>query len=233
MSGNGKPVKNPAEGHRKRLRQRLERDAAGLFDHEILELALGFVHRRKDTKPLARRLLERFGNLRGVCEARGDALQDVQDAGPSTAVFFEIFRELRTRCEEAPLRARIELCSAEAVLKMARSRLSGNTEEEMWGAFVDNGNRLLAWERLSRGTVNTAPLYPREVAVLCLKYKATGFILVHNHPGGNPAPSSADLDLTRSMAAFARGLGLRFLDHLIVTADGHCSLRADGLLTAG
>lgn len=233
MSINGKPVKNPAEGHRGRLRTRLERDAVGLFDYEVLELALGFVHRRKDTKPLAKRLIARFGSLRGVCDAPGEDLLKVEDAGPATAAFFEVFRELRNRCEEAPLRQRIMLCSTEAVLKMSRSRLGAKTEEEMWGAFVDNGNRLLAWERLTRGTVNATPLYPREVAVLCLKHKATGFILVHNHPGGNPAPSSADLEITRHMFAFARSLGLRFLDHIIVTAERHCSFRDDGLLTGG
>ena len=225
-----KAAANPAEGHRERLRNRLLRDPTALLDHEILELALGFVIRRKDTKPLAKRLLQRFGDVRSVREADCDALLQVEGVGPAVAAFFEVIRELECRCAEAPLKKRRLICSTQSVLKLARPRLGAKMEEEMWAAFVDNGNRLLAWERLSKGTVNAAPLYPREVAKQCYRLGASGFVLVHNHPGGNPAPSASDIELTREMALVARTMKLRFLDHIIVTDEGHCSFRDDQLL---
>jgi len=97
-------------------------------------------------------------------------------------------------------------------------------------ALVDNKNRLMAWERVGKGTVDETPVYPREVLALALKHQASGLILAHNHPGGDPSPSIQDRDLTRRIAHSAKELGLRVLDHLIVAESGHFSFQDAGLL---
>ncbi len=217
-------------GHRERLRERLLRDPRGLADYEVLELLLGHVIRRGDTKPLAKELLARFGTLRGVFEAQEGELLDVDGFGPALAAFWALWREVWSRHHEAPLRERAVLSGPEEVAALAKARLGTSRTEEFWLALVDGKNRLLGWERLARGTVDQAPVYPREVMAMALKHQATGVILVHNHPGGDPRPSAADIETTRRIARVAVEMGLRLLDHLVVAEGGWYSFQEQGML---
>ncbi|EMG37044.1 DNA repair protein radc [Desulfocurvibacter africanus PCS] len=217
-------------GHRERLRERLVREPRSLADYEILELLLGHVVRRGDTKPLAKELLTTFGTLRGVFEAQEAELLDVPGFGPSLAGFWALWRETWSRLHEAPLRERAVLSGPEQVAALAKARLGPSRTEEFWLALVDSKNRLLAWERLSRGTVDRTPVYPREVLALALKHQAAGVILVHNHPGGDPKPSSDDIETTRRIARVALEMGLRLLDHLVVAEAGWYSFEQQGML---
>ena len=183
-------------GHRARLRERLLKDSTALADYEILELLLGYALLRRDTKPLAKELLSRFGSIRGVLDALPAEMQ----------------------------------CTPRDVAQMVIPRLSGSPHEELWTATVDAQNRLLTWERLARGTVGMVPCYPRDILERVLQRKASGFFLVHNHPGGTPKASPEDIEMTRNIQRIATSMGLRLLDHLIV-GDGACySIREDGLL---
>jgi len=217
-------------GHRARLKARLQKDAAQIADYEILELLLGCVVLRRDTKDLAKDLLQRFSTLRGVLDARPDELLCVQGFGPSLALFWRLLRELMARYEEAPVRRREILCTPDAVARMARARLAGCPHEELWIALTDHGNRLIAWERLRQGTVGHVPCAPREVLEMALLHKASNIILVHNHPGGNAHPSVPDLHLTHELARLAPSLGLAFLDHVVVTEEAWYSLGRDMLV---
>ena len=170
------------------MRARLRHDPTALPDYEVLELLLGHVLLRRDTKPLAKELLARFGSLRGV------------------------------------------LGSPQAVAEMARVRLAASPHEEVWVALLDTQNRMVAWERASRGTVNASAVYPREILELALRHKAASIILVHNHPGGNPSPSAGDIEITRQLELSAKAIGMRLLDHVIVTDDACYSLKDDGLI---
>lgn len=217
-------------GHRQRLRERLRRDPSALYEYEVLELLLGSVILRRDTKPLAKELLARFGSLRGVLDARPAELQAVKGFGPSLADFWLLLREMLARHAEGPLREREVLSTPAAVATMARARLAGIPHEEVWLALLDGQNRLIGWERLTRGTVNASAVYPREVVEMALRFKASGLILVHNHPGGNPTPSAPDLEITRQLARSAQAVNITLLDHVIVTDDDCYSLKNDGLL---
>lgn len=217
-------------GHRQRLRKRLSESSDKLEDYEILELLLGYVILRKDTKPLAKELLQKFSSLAGVFQAKDEELSTVAGFGPSLSVYWTLLRELGARIQESPIRRREVLCSPEAVAYMARQRLGHLTHEEIWIAFVDSQNRNIAWERLAKGTLDSSALYPRDVLQRALMLKASGFILVHNHPGGNVRPSGADLELTDALHKAAQSVSLRFLDHVIVTEDSCFSLMRDGLL---
>ena len=141
-------------GHRKRLRARLADAPEKLQDYEILELLLGYVILRSDTKPMAKELLTRFGSLRGVIEAQPERYLDIPGIGEGVAGLMALLREFTPRYLESRVRKREELCSPEAVAAMARERLGRLAHEEIWVAYVDNGRRLVAWERAVRGTQN-------------------------------------------------------------------------------
>jgi len=217
-------------GHRQRLKERLARDPRQLLDYELLELVLGQVLARQDTKPLAKELLSRFATLRGVFAARPEELRKVPGFGPALESFWVLWRECQARLREAPIRERAVLASPQAVADLALARLGDCATEEFWVALVDNKNRLLAWERAARGTVDRATVYVREVLSLALESGASGLVLVHNHPGGDPRPSEQDRELTRRLARAAGDLGLRVLDHIVVAEDRFFSFQSEGLL---
>lgn len=217
-------------GHRERLRARLLRDPRQLADYELLELLLGHVLLRRDTKPLAKALLQRFGTLREVFAARPEDLRRVPGFGPALEAFWALWRETWARLSESPLRERQVLDSPEDVAAMALARLADRTTEELWLALVDAKNRLVGWERVGQGTVGEVAVPVREVLHAAIRFEAHGIILVHNHPGGDPAPSESDRRFTRRLDEAAKALGLRLLDHLVVASGGYLSFRSQGLL---
>lgn len=217
-------------GHRQRLRSRLEEAPETLRDYEVLELLLGYAILRKDTKPIAKELLSRFGSLRGVVEARPEQCLDIPGIGNGVVGFMAVLREFIPRYVESRVKKREVLCGPEAVAAMARERLGALAHEEVWVAYVDNGQRLIAWERSAHGSYGISPINPRDIVERGLLLKATGFIVVHNHPGGNTRPSGADLEFTRRLETAAKAVFIRFVDHVIVTDDACYSIMNDGLL---
>lgn len=222
-----------AHGHRKRLRDRLLASGHTLADYEVLELLLGHVLLRQDTKPLAKELLSRFGSIRGVLDARPQELAEVPGFGPALEAYWRLLRETMARYAEAPARQRVELCSPQLVAQMARTRLASSAHEEFWIAYLDTQNRLIMWEMASKGSVQAVPLYPRDVMERALALKASSLILVHNHPGGSPRPSGGDVDLTKKIQAAGEPLGIRLTDHVIVTDEACYSLLADCVISSG
>ena len=218
-----KPTSTPPTslGHRERLRQRLELEPTAVADYEVLELLLGYGLTRKDTKPLAKDLIQTFGSIRGALDARPEELLQVPGFGPGLLALWRVLGETRARYAAADLRQKEVLATPEAVARMAQARLGTSPHEECWLALVDRRNRLMAWERLRRGGIVEVSIYPRDVLEAALLRKASGIILVHNHPGGNPGPSQEDRLLTEELQRLAPRMGLRFLDHVIVT-DGDC-----------
>ena len=212
---------SPHSGHRARLRRRLEMEPLAVADYELLELLLGYGLTRKDTKPLAKELLARFSSLRGALDARPDELLDVPGFGPGLLRLWRILRETLARYAESPVRLREVAADPETIARMAQIRLAGSTEEAVGIALLTQANALIAWERLRRGSVDQVPLVPRDVFAVALQRKASGIILVHNHPGGSVRPSQPDLALTGVLRQQALPLGLRLLDHIIIT-DGEC-----------
>lgn len=217
-------------GHRERLRARLFDAPEKLNDYEILELLLGYVILRRDTKPIAKELLQRFKTLRGVVEAKPDQYLDIPGLGKGVVGFFRLFQEIIPRYVESAVISRQELCDPESVARMARERLGKLDHEEIWIAFVDNRNRLMRFDKASHGTVGSSMLNPRDIVEHGLVYKASGFILVHNHPSGDPHPSGADIEITKRIEKAARTVFLRFIDHVIVSDSGCYSMMDEGML---
>ena len=217
-------------GHRQRLRERMDSEPRALADHEVLELLLTYALPRKDTKLMAKELMARFGSLGDAILTDPGRITEIPGLGEGAARFWRVMHECRARTASRPLARREKFTSPDQVRDMVCSRLGHLTKEEFWVILVDNQNRLLRFERVFRGTVDQTAAYPREIIELALRHHASGLILVHNHPGGDPAASRQDLALTESLARLATELGLRLLDHIIVTGQTFSSLRSQGLL---
>jgi DNA repair protein RadC len=217
-------------GHRQRLRDRFEKNQSSLEDYELLEMLLGHVIMRRDTKPLAKDLLIRFKSLRSVMDAPIAELQEIKGFGSSLATFWLLMREIKARYAESQLFDKDILINGQSVANMARQRLVGIAHEELWGAYLDNQNRLISWRKLAEGIGGRIFVHNAVVLAPALELKATGIILVHNHPGGEPQPSQADIELTRSVANAAKMVDVRLLDHVIVTDSDYSSLANIGII---
>ena len=218
-------------GHRERLRRKLlDAGPDALADYELLELLLFFAILRRDTKPIAKALITRFGSLGNVLAAPPEALKEVEGVGESTVAVVKAaqaaaLRLLREEVKDSPLLNNMERLTNYLTAVMARESV-----EQFRVLFLDTRNRLIADEAQARGTVNHTPVYPRAVMRRCLELGATALILVHNHPSGDPTPSRADVEMTAEVKAAAGALGIVLHDHLIIGNGRQLSFRREGLL---
>ncbi|MDQ0421088.1 DNA repair protein RadC [Peteryoungia aggregata LMG 23059] len=213
-------------GHRERLRSRF-RDGGetALADYEILELLLFRLIPRRDTKPIAKALLARFQTLAGVLGAPPALLQEVKGVGETVALDLKLIANVAQRMLKSELREKQVLSSWSSVIDYCHAAMAYETTEQFRILFLDKRNVLIADEIQGRGTVDHTPVYPREVVKRALELSATAIILVHNHPSGDPTPSRADIDMTRTIVETAKPLGITVHDHIIIGKDGHASLK--------
>ena len=217
-------------GHRERLRDRfLDRGADALADYEILELLLFQALPRRDTKPVAKALVRRFGSYAGVLRAAPAELGEIDGVGKAAVAAIRVVAEAATRlAREESLGGEI-LDSWDRLVAYLRVRMAHEKTECFRVLFLDTKNRLIGDEELQRGTVNHTPVYPREVMKRALELAATAVIMVHNHPSGDPSPSRADIKMTYELRQIGKSLGVTLHDHVIVARGGHSSFRAMGL----
>ncbi|PTL35626.1 hypothetical protein CLG94_07590 [Candidatus Methylomirabilis limnetica] len=222
---------NYLAGHRGRLRARYRLNGEeALEDYELLELLLTYAIPRHDTKLLAKKLLERFGTLARVFEAEPAALEAIDGIGPQAATLISLIRPLAVRFVTQAPKAKTVLRSTAEAAAYFQAKLKGLSEEEVHVAFVNSKNAVMTTECLQRGTVDQSVVYVRKVIERTLAHKASGFLLVHNHPSGDPTPSSDDRDLTQALKTAAATVGVRFLDHLVIGETDPFSFKANGLL---
>jgi DNA repair protein RadC len=217
-------------GHRERLRERaVAGGLAALPDYELLELFLFRSIPKKDIKPLAKQLLARFGSLTAVLGATPAELKTLNGIGDTVALDLKLLHEVSVRAAREQVARRPVISSWSALLAYVKTALAHETREQFRVLFLDRKNQLIADEVMGRGTVDHAPVYPREVMRRALELSASAVILVHNHPSGDPTPSSADVDMTRQVVDAGRALRIAVHDHLIAARDGVASLKALGL----
>lgn len=226
-----KPQKPHYHGHRGRLRSRFfTGGAAALQDYELLELLLTFAIPYSDVKPLAKGLIERFGSFSQVLDAPPEALMEFMGLKEYSACLIHLAKaciELYLK-EEALKRQKIP--SLEALINYCRTSMGGLKDEQFRVLFLNSQNEILAEEIIQEGTVNQTVVYPRKVLELALKHKATGLILVHNHPSGNVTPSAADQELTSTIVKAGHALNLTVHDHLIISRHSYFSLAEHNML---
>ena len=212
-------------GHRERLRERFLNGGTGaLADYELLELVLFRAIPRKDVKPLAKDLIKAFGSFVEVVAAPAERLRRA-GLGDTAVAELKIVEAAAQEFARGQVKGRPVLSSWSNVLDYCRAAMAFAEKKQLRVLFLDKRNRLIADERLQEGTVDHTPVYPREVVKRALELSATAIILVHNHPGGDPAPSRADIEMTKQIVEIARGLDIEVHDHIIVGRDGHASLR--------
>lgn len=199
-----------------------------LDDRALLGLLLR--HGQADPDQLAGGLLARFGSLAAVASADPGELARVARTAPDALFDLGILRELAVRLARAEASRRPVITSWTALQAYARAALAHRPREQFRVLFLDNRNNLMLDEFVADGTVDHAPVYPREVVRRALEVSACAMVLVHNHPSGDPTPSRADIEMTRKVVDAARVLGLQVHDHIVVGRDGTASFRALGLI---
>ncbi len=218
-------------GHRQRVRERyLKSGLDGWQDYEVLEFALFYAIPKRDTKPLAKELLRRFGSLQSVVEAPVRDLVQVPGVGLHTALMLRFMRDMARVYLRNRMHSPAVLDSPQAVHDYACASLKGLSDESLLVIALNSANAVADSTILQRGTVDHAPVYPRKILEYAITRKAVGLIMAHNHPGGGLQPSRQDLEITRAVRQALELVGVKLLDHLIVGRDGFASLASQGLL---
>lgn len=230
------PTTKPAEkphylGHRERLRTRFRNaGASALSDYELLELLLFRSIPRADTKALAKTLINRFGSFAEVLGAPEHLLREVDGVGDAIALDIKTIAAASSRMARGAIGRRPVLGSWGQVIDYCRAAMAFEPREQFRILFLDKKNVLIADEVQQSGTVDHTPVYPREVMRRALELSATAIILVHNHPSGDPTPSRADIEMTKTIIETGKPLGVIVHDHIIVGKNGHASLKGMQLI---
>jgi len=219
-----------AGGHRARLRHRLlDAGPAGFHDYELIEYLLTLTIPRVDTKPLAKKLLSEFGGIGPLLSSNADTLRREGLTDPTIAALkiahAAALRLLESRVENQPV-----LSSWDALCDYLHAAMAHARIEEVRILFLNAKNRLIANEALWQGSVDEASVHVREVIARAIALGATAIIIVHNHPSGDPAPSTQDIRLTRDLVEAGRHMRVTVHDHVIVAAQARTSMRSVGLI---
>jgi len=217
--------------HRKRIKEKFKKTGLDSFhDYEALELLLIYAIPRRDVKPLAKELLKKFSDFRGVLDAPVEELAAFPGLGEHSAILLKLARG----CSDLYLKRRIvkkpRVCSAPDLINYCRMSMSGLKDEQFRVVFLNTQNEIIEIETIQEGTIDQSVVYPRKVMERALYHKAAALIFVHNHPGGNVKPSYADKEITKTLVDAASSMDIEVYDHLIIGSDGYFSLRDSGML---
>jgi DNA repair protein RadC len=225
------PIKPHYLGHRERLRERFrEGGPDALPDYELLEMVLFRAIKRGDTKPVAKALLAKFGSFAEVISATPERLMEVAGVGEALTTEIKLIRAAALRLMKGEVINRPLLSSWTLILEYCRAAMAFQEKEQFRILFLDRKNQLVADEVQQEGTVDHTPVYTREVVKRALELSASAIVLVHNHPSGDPAPSIADIDMTRKIIDAAAKLGIEVHDHVIIGRTGHTSFKGSKLI---
>jgi len=227
-SKSGKPH---FSGHRERLRDRFRKGGSdALPDYELLELILFRALPRRDTKPLAKSLIKRFGSFAEVISANPERLKEIKGIGENVVTEIKLVHAAALRLSQGEIMQRPALSSWSLLIDYCRASMAFNEKEQFRILFLDKKNILIADEVQQEGTVDHTPVYTREVVKRALELAASSIILVHNHPSGDPTPSQPDIIMTQKIIEAAEKLNIKIHDHIIVGKQGHASFRGLGLI---
>lgn len=221
---------SPHAGHRSRLCERAAISFDALPDYELLKLLLARSLPRGDVKPIAKGLIRRFGDLTGVFGATLEELKTVAGIGAGVALDLKLVHDATVRLNHARASRRPMISTWSALVDYVKIAMAGASREQFRVLFLDKKNQLIADEVMNHGTIDHAPVYPREVVRRAIELSASAVILAHNHPSGDPTPSASDIDMTRQVVEAGRPLRIVVHDHVAVGREGVVSLKALGLI---
>ena len=218
-------------GHRDRLRQKFtQKGADSLADYELLELYLFRTILRRDVKPIAKELIERFGSFAATIAAPPALLCEVKGVSENTAIDLKVLQAASLKLSQQAVLNKPVLSSWSALVSYCQAAMQYETKEQFRVLFLNNKNRLIADEILGQGTIDRAPVYPREIIKRALELASTAIILVHNHPSGDPSPSQSDIEMTKIIVNAAKAINISVHDHLIIGKTDTISFKTIGLL---
>lgn len=226
-------LKSLGEGHRERLRKRyIKSGLEGFNDYEVLELLLTYSIARKDVKPIAKKLIEKFGTIDDIAKSDVKSLLEVDGIGEGSAVFLKLIGDIaltlyREKIEDKDI---LTIKSKNSLLSYLRGEIGYSPREEFKILFLDSSNKLIASETLFYGTIDKSAIYPREIVERVIKNRAKSVIFAHNHPSGSISPSKKDIELTQYMYDSLKLLEIRLLDHIIITKNSYFSFLEEGLI---
>ena len=218
-------------GHRQRLRERFKNAGTdALADYELMEMVLFMANARGDVKPLAKALIDRFESFADAIAAPPARLREVPGMGEAAVTALKVIEAAAVRLAQGRVLNRPTLSSWQSLLDYCHASMAYSATEQFRILFLDRKNMLIADEVQQKGTVDHTPVYPREVVKRALDVGASAIIMVHNHPSGDPTPSAADIEMTRQVAAAAKGLGISLHDHIVIGRGENASFKTLGLL---
>jgi DNA repair protein RadC len=218
-------------GHRGRIKDKFRNQGLVAFhDYEVLELLLGWCIARKDVKPPAKALIERFSTLQGVLDATVSELTEVPGVGEHSALLIKLVRACSDRYLAQSVCRREIISSPQALIHYLRSSMASLRDEQFRVVYLNAKNEMLHDEIIQEGTVDQTAVYPRKIVERALAAGAVSVILVHNHPSGDPAPSAHDRRLTEALVAATKLLSIRVHDHIIIGRYGYYSFAENGSL---
>lgn len=229
-------LKNNREGHRKRLQERyLSCGYKSLADYEIIEFLLFPIIPRRDTKALAKELLEKFSTIEGIFEADPKELKKVKGLGDVSTTYLKFIGDLFSYYYEDKVlndkeNNRISIRSKNQLLNYLRKNIGISKIEEFKVIFLNSNNEVLGVETMFQGTIDKSAVYPRKILERVMFYNARSIIFAHNHPSGNTSPSSKDIEITKMMKEFFKMVDVSVLDHIIISRDSYFSFLEEGII---
>lgn len=219
------------DGHRARLRARfLKSNGEGMPDYEMLELLLFASSPRRDVKPTAKKLLEKFGSLNGIFKAENGQLLAVSGMNEQAVTAIKTCLELSSRLLREEMKQGVLLNNWQHLLDYCRLNMGNLKKEQFRIIFVNQKNRVIADEVQQEGSINHTPVYVREVVKRALELGASSIILAHNHPSGDTTPSPEDIEITKQIAKACEAVGIRLHDHLIIGDGDHYSMKSNHII---
>jgi len=223
--------KDPATGHRKRLREKfLKSGLAGFHDYEIIELLLTLGAPRKDCKQPAKKVLKKFKTLRGALSASPQELQQIEGIGPHSAFGIKLVREVATEFLRQQIVDKPAYKSAKEIFDYLYHSMRDLKKEIFKVLYLNTQNQIIDTADLFEGTIDSSSVAPREVMENAIKQNAGSLIFVHNHPSGDPEPSRYDKEVTRGLVFAGNIMQIKVLDHIIIGGNQYFSFAAEGLI---
>ena len=226
------------QGHRERIREKfLKNGIDGFAEYEILELLLTYCIPRKDTKPIAKELLNKFKSLDNIFKADFDKLSAIDGLGKNSIVFLKLIGDLPSIIYKDELKNKklvdketLKISNKDILLKYLRNKIGYEEIEKFYVLYLSSSNEVIEFEENSVGTLDRSSVYPREIYKKIINLNAKSVILAHNHPSDNITPSKCDIELTNEIAKGLKNFGALLIEHIIITKNSYFSFLEEGLI---
>ena len=227
-----------SQGHRERIKEKfLKNGIDGFAEYEILELLLTYCIPRKDTKPIAKELLNKFKSLDNVFKADFDKLSAIDGLGKNSIAFLKLIGDLPSIIYKDELKNKklvdketLKISNKDILLKYLRNKIGYEEIEKFYVLYLSSSNEVIEFEENSVGTLDRSSVYPREIYKKIINLNAKSIILAHNHPSDNITPSKCDIELTNEMAKGLKNFGALLIEHIIITKNSYFSFLEEGLI---